>query len=141
GKYIVMSGDEIDVEASDRNLKKYRDSKDPRTKNAVKKSDTPEKKPAKEKGDFQQRAESVYAGLVSGEIDVRPLEESRAIKEHYFAELARLEYEKESGLVLPWQDMIDKVGEEYHAMRTRLIAIAPEHGPRLRSLALTSSDT
>ncbi|EJK8625123.1 hypothetical protein L9G70_12665 [Morganella morganii] len=26
-------------------------------------------------------------------------------------------------------------------MRTRLIAIAPEHGPRLRSLALTSSDT
>lgn len=36
GKYIVMSGDEIDVEASDRNLKKYRDSKDPRTKNAVK---------------------------------------------------------------------------------------------------------
>lgn len=43
--------------------------------------------------------------------------------------------------MLPWQDMIDKVGEEYHAMRTRLIAIAPEHGPRLRSLALTSSDT
>ncbi|MGL4213661.1 MAG: RNA polymerase subunit sigma-70, partial [Morganella morganii] len=58
-----------------------------------------------------------------------------------FAELARLEYEEKSGLVLPWQDMIDKVGEEYHAMRTRLIAIAPEHGPRLRSLALTSSDT
>ena len=141
GKYIVMSGDEIDVEASDRNLKKYRDSKDPRTENAAKKSDTPEKKPAKEKGSFQQRAESVYAGLVSGDVKVRDLEESKAIKEHYFAELARLEYEEKSGLVLPWQDMIDKVGEEYHAMRTRLIAIAPEHGPRLRSLALTSSDT
>ncbi|MBO1929603.1 phage terminase large subunit family protein [Providencia rettgeri] len=51
-----------------------------------------------------------------------------------------MEYEEKSGLVLPWQDMINKVGEEYHAMRTRLIAIAPEHGPRLRSLATTSSD-
>lgn len=36
GKYIVMAGDEIDVEASDQNLKKYWDSKDPRTKNAAK---------------------------------------------------------------------------------------------------------
>lgn len=140
GKYIVKAGDDIDVEASDKNLKKYRDSKDPRTKNATKKSEVPQEKPAKEKGDFQQRAESVYAGLASGEVKVRDLEKSKAIKEHYFAELARLEYEKESGLVLPWQDMIDKIGEEYHAMRTRLIAIAPEHGPRLRSLALTSSD-
>ncbi len=140
GKYIVKAGDDIDVEASDKNLKKYRDSKDPRAKNATKKSETPQEKPIKEKGDFQQRAESVYAGLVSGEVKVRDLEESKAIKEHYFAELARLEYEEKSGLVLPWQDMIDKIGEEYHAMRTRLIAIAPEHGPRLRSLALTSSD-
>ncbi|WP_413493838.1 RNA polymerase subunit sigma-70 [Morganella psychrotolerans] len=140
GKYIVKVGDDIDVEASDKNLKKYRDSQDLRTKNAAKKTEAPEKKPAKDKGNFQQRAESVYAGLVSGDEQVRDLEESRAIKEHYFAELARLEYEEKSGLVLPWQDMIDKIGEEYHAMRTRLIAIAPEHGPRLRSLALTSSD-
>ena len=140
GKYIVKAGNDIDVEASDKNLKKYRDSKDPRTKNATKKSEVPQEKPAKEKGDFQQRAESVYASLISGDEQIRDLEKSRAIKEHYFAELARLEYDKESGLVLPWQDMIDKIGEEYHAMRTRLIAIAPEHGPRLRSLALTSSD-
>lgn len=144
GKYIVMTGDDINVKSSDENLKKYRDSQDQRTTNAKKKKVTKSKRvnsEKNEKGDFQQKAESVYASLVAGDEEVRPLEISRAIKEHYFAELARLEYEEKSGLVLPWQDMIDKVGEEYHNMRTRLIAIAPEHGPRLRSLALTSSDT
>lgn len=137
-KYIVMAGDDINVEASDANLKQYRDSKDPRVSNAKKKP--VEKLQLIDNDSFRQRADAVYASLVSGDEEIRDLEQSRAIKEHYFAELARLEYEEKSGLVLPWQEMINKVGEEYHAMRTRLIAIAPEHGPRLRSLATTSSD-
>lgn len=37
--------------------------------------------------------------------------------------------------------MLHAVGEEYGRVRTRLNAIAPEHGPRLRLLALTSDDT
>ncbi|MNY67648.1 hypothetical protein D3C86_2052720 [compost metagenome] len=36
--------------------------------------------------------------------------------------------------------MIEAVGNEYARMRTRLIAIAPEHGPRLRVLASTTND-
>ncbi|MBO1916084.1 hypothetical protein J4727_07420 [Providencia rettgeri] len=52
---------------------------------------------------------------------------------------AKLEYEENQAWFCRG-DTINKVGEEYHAMRTRLIAIAPEHGPRLRSLATTSSD-
>ncbi|SFO09475.1 RNA polymerase subunit sigma-70 [Xenorhabdus japonica] len=132
GKYIVMCGDDIDVEASDRNIKQYRDSQDPRIQNA--------KKPISNTESFQARAESVYTSLTSGDTQVRPLEESKAIKEHYLAELVKLEHSIKSGEVLPWRDMVNKVGEEYSRMRTRLIAIAPEHGSRLRALASTSTD-
>ncbi|WP_275322946.1 hypothetical protein [Xenorhabdus bovienii] len=54
---------------------------------------------------------------------------------------AKLSYEKDAGLLLPHQDMIDAVSAEYARLRTRLIAIAPEHGPRLRALASTTDDT
>ncbi|HGJ5858093.1 MAG TPA: RNA polymerase subunit sigma-70 [Arsenophonus nasoniae] len=139
GKYIVMLNGEIDVESSDKNLKQYRDSHDLRTQNAKKKPET-HQAAVSDTDDFQQRAESLYASLVSNDQQIRSLEASRAIKEHYLAELVKLEYSIKSGEVLPWQDMINQVGKEYARMRTRLIAIAPEHGPRLRALASTVND-
>ncbi len=36
--------------------------------------------------------------------------------------------------------MLDAVANEYAAMRTKLIAIGPEHGPRLRAIAATTDD-
>ncbi len=139
GKYIVMLNGEIDVESSDKNLKQYRDSHDLRTQKAKKKPEA-HQAVVSDTDDFQQRAESLYASLVSNDEQIRSLEESRAIKEHYLAELVKLEYSIKSGEVLPWQDMINQVGKEYARMRTRLIAIAPEHGPRLRALASTVND-
>lgn len=67
-------------------------------------------------------------------------DEALTMKENYLALLTRLEHEMKSGLVLPYKDMIEAVGKEYSRMRTRLIAIAPEHGPRLRVLASTTND-
>jgi len=133
GLYIVMEGKKIDAEASDRNLKTYRDSKDLRTRNARRKS-------VQSAENFESRAEGLYEALNEGKMDIRSLEESRALKEHYLAELARLEFEEKSGQLLPWQDMIDEVAQEYARIRTRLIALAPEHGPRLRALASTTDD-
>ncbi|MDE9571058.1 RNA polymerase subunit sigma-70 [Xenorhabdus bovienii] len=134
-KYIVIDGNKVNVEASDQNLKQYRDSQDLRTQNAKKNPGT------LDAGSLETRAKAVYDELLSGEVDVRPIEESRAIKEHYLAELVKLEHSIKSGEVLPWRDIVNKVGEEYAWMRTRLTAIAPEHGPRLRALATTSTDT
>ncbi|CDH00626.1 hypothetical protein [Xenorhabdus bovienii] len=134
-KYIVIDGNKVNVEASDQNLKQYRDSQDLRTQNAKKNPDT------LDAGSLETRAKAVYDELLSGDVDVRPIEESRAIKEHYLAELVRLEHSIKSGEVLPWRDMVNKVSEEYARMRTRLIAIAPEHGPRLRATASSSTDT
>lgn len=68
------------------------------------------------------------------------LDEARTMKENFLALLTQLEYDIKSGQVLPYQDMIDAVRKEYSRMRTRLIAIAPEHGPRLRVLGSTSTD-
>uniref|UniRef100_A0A3B0MK59 Uncharacterized protein n=1 Tax=Arsenophonus endosymbiont of Trialeurodes vaporariorum TaxID=235567 RepID=A0A3B0MK59_9GAMM len=140
GKYIVMLNGGIDVESSDKNLKQYRDSHDLRTQNAKKKPEA-HQAAASDTDDFQQRAESLYASLVSNDEQISSLEESRAIKEHYLAEWVKLEYSIKSGEVLPWQDMINQVGKEYARMRTRLIALAPEHGPRLRVLASTVNDS
>ncbi|TKI02906.1 RNA polymerase subunit sigma-70 [Martelella alba] len=133
GQYIVMDGKKVDVEASDENLKRYRDSTDIRTKNA-------KKKPDQDSDNLKERAEKIYDELSSGQVTIRPIEESRAMKEHYLAELAKLENDEKSGLLLPYKPMIEAVGMEYSRMRTRLIAIAPEHGPRLRVLASTSND-
>ncbi|WP_416777849.1 hypothetical protein ACNFJN_06450 [Xenorhabdus budapestensis] len=69
------------------------------------------------------------------------LDEAKTMKENYLALLTQHEYDLKSGKVLPWQDMIDAVRQEYSRMRTRLIAIAPEHGPRLRAMAGTVTDT
>lgn len=131
GKYIVMSGDLIDVQATDEALAKFRDGTDQRASNAKKKTSVKT---------LESRAASVFNELMSGSGVIRPIEESRAMKEHYMAELSKLEFEEKEGVLLPWQDIIEKVGVEYSRLRTRLLAIAPEHGPRLRQLALSATD-
>ncbi|MNM45872.1 hypothetical protein D3C81_568010 [compost metagenome] len=69
-----------------------------------------------------------------------PFNDARTLKENYLALMTKLEYDIKAGAVLPFDEMISEVRKEYSRMRTRLIAIAPEHGPRLRVLASTSSD-
>lgn len=69
------------------------------------------------------------------------LDEARTVKANFHAKLVQLEYEQKAGRLLPFEDMLSTVGNEYARIRTRLNAIAPEHGPRLRLIALTSDDT
>lgn len=142
GIYVVMSGKKINVEASDENLRKFRDSNDRRISNSRKGKQKPARAGIQisSADTFEERAEAVFDALSSLD-GIRTVEESRAIKEHWLAEMVRLEYERESGTLLPWQYIIDRVGEEYARMRTRLVALAPEHGPRLRALASTTTDT
>ncbi|WP_340614221.1 hypothetical protein [Xenorhabdus thailandensis] len=126
-------GKYINVEAADAWRRQYIDSTDPRAENAKKDSYS-------EAESLEVRAKAVYDELHDGSVQVRPIEESKAIKEHYLAELVKLEHSIKSSEVLPWRDMVNKVGEEYARIRTRLIAIAPEHGPRLKATAFSSTD-
>lgn len=68
------------------------------------------------------------------------LDEARTVKANFHAKLVQLDYEQKAGRLLPFDDMLQLIGDEYGRIRTRLNAIAPEHGPRLRLLALTSDD-
>jgi hypothetical protein len=143
--WLVSNGDDIDVEASNANIERYR------------KSVTRSEK--KTKGNKQGNTQGNKSGNTSGNTPkpdspaqiveriltergaTMSLDEARTMKENYLALLTQHEYDLKSGQVLPWQDMIDAVRQEYSRMRTRLIAIAPEHGPRLRAQATTSTDT
>ncbi|HAY0228587.1 TPA: RNA polymerase subunit sigma-70 [Escherichia coli] len=142
GTFVVMDGKKINVESTDANLKRFRDSTDPRVENGQK---TRAARKARESQSgtvegFEQQAREVFDLLITGDIVIRPLEESRAMKEHFFAEMARLEYEDKDGKLFPLKLVTEEVAAEYTRVRTRLVALAPEHGPRLRALAGMTDD-
>ncbi|HEJ7812920.1 TPA: RNA polymerase subunit sigma-70 [Serratia marcescens] len=146
--WLVLAGDDIDVEASNANIERFR-------KTVIR----PEKKPAgnkqgnktgnrssgnksgnKNDKDLAESPTKTVERMIAEHGVTMTLDEARQMKENFLALLTQLEYDIKSGQVLPYKDMIEAVGNEYARMRTRLIAIAPEHGPRLRVLASTTND-
>ncbi|EPF7464161.1 RNA polymerase subunit sigma-70 [Serratia bockelmannii] len=146
--WLVLAGDDIDVEASNANIERFR-----------KTVTRPEKKPAgnkqgnktgnrssgnksgnKNDKDLAESPTRTVERMIAEHGVTMTLDEARQMKENFLALLTQLEYDIKSGQVLPYKDMIEAVGNEYARMRTRLIAIAPEHGPRLRVLASTTND-
>ncbi|MGP2911137.1 RNA polymerase subunit sigma-70 [Serratia marcescens] len=146
--WLVLAGDDIDVEASNANIERFR-----------KTVTRPEKKPAgnkqgnktgnrssgnksgnKNDKDLAESPTKAVERMIAEHGVTMTLDEARQMKENFLALLTQLEYDIKSGQVLPYKDMIEAVGNEYARMRTRLIAIAPEHGPRLRVLASTTND-
>ena len=91
GRFIVMDGDLIDVEASDAALKKNRDGKDTRASNAKKK-----KTPAVG-DDVGDEIEDTARKIILTEGADLTREEAARVRENYMALLAKLQYEKDSG--------------------------------------------
>ena len=91
GRFIVMDGDLIDVEASDAALKKNRDGKNPRASNAKKK-----KTPAVG-DDVGDEIEDTARKIILTEGADLTREEAARVRENYMALLAKLQYEKDSG--------------------------------------------
>ena len=96
GRFIVMDGDLIDVEASDAALKKNRDGKDPRASNAKKKK-TPVVSDNDDDGDEINK--TVRQIMLTEGADLSR-EEARRIRENYMALQAKLQYEKDSGQLI-----------------------------------------
>lgn len=150
--WLVLAGDDIDVEASNANIERFRKTVTRPEKKAV--GNTQGNKQGNKQGN--SRKGNCLGNKSSGDPTESParivekmiaengvkmtIDEAREMKENFLALLTRLEYEIKSGQVLPYKEMIEAVGGEYSRMRTRLIAIAPEHGPRLRVLASTTND-
>ncbi|MEQ1968734.1 RNA polymerase subunit sigma-70 [Xenorhabdus nematophila] len=143
---LVMDGDDINVEASNANIARYRKSVTRPEKKAAgnskgnKQGNTPQGNTSGN-NPVPDTPAKIVERILTERGATMTLDEARTMKENYLALLTQYDYDLKSGQVLPWQDMIDAVRQEYSRMRTRLIAIAPEHGPRLRALATTSTDT
>ncbi|WP_433693233.1 hypothetical protein [Paraburkholderia phenoliruptrix] len=138
--WLVFAGDEVDVEASDANVKRYR------TKAAEVVSQSAE---GKSKGKTTAgvtrglRKVTMREGETPAEAAVRQLvatganmnvDEAKRVKENYLALQAQLEYDRDAGLVVDVADVAKAVGDEYAKVRTRLLAIPAEHAPRLQLL-------
>lgn len=92
GKYIVLDGDLVNVEESDKAVASLRDSKDPRTKNASK------KRPVKvTASDIDDSTDATVKEIMLANGAEWSREEAVRVKENYLALLTKLEFEKEDG--------------------------------------------
>lgn len=133
--WLVMDGDEVDAEASNKNLERYRKTV---TRNQGNKSGN---RAQSNKNGNNETPSQAAERLISEMGAQLSYDEARTMKENYFALLAKLEYEEKSGQLLPYADMLNDVSNEYARVRTRLLAISPEHGPRLRQIGLSEEDS
>lgn len=146
--WLVLAGEDIDVEASNANIERYRKSvtrPDKKEEGNSQRNKPGNRSPGNKSGNKKTKepaetATKVIERMIAENGVTMTRDEALTMKENYLALLTKLEHETKSGVVLPYNDMIEAVGKEYSRMRTRLIAIAPEHGPRLRVLASTTND-
>ncbi|MCW7550509.1 RNA polymerase subunit sigma-70 [Photorhabdus sp. APURE] len=140
--WLVLDGDDINVEASNANVERYRKSVTrPDKKNTGNKQGNKSGNNSQGNSSGAESPTKIVERMIAEKGATMTFDEARTLKENFLALLTQLEYQIKSGQVLPYKDMIEAVGQEYSRMRTRLIAIAPEHGPRLRVLASTANDT
>jgi phage terminase Nu1 subunit (DNA packaging protein) len=135
--WLVFAGDEIDVDASNANLKRYRRDGAP----AVTQSVTQPAKGNKRKTVTQAASEVTLAPgesaddaagrILTGAVELLDFDEARCFKENYLGLKAQLEYDRDSGLVVDVTEVAKAVGAEYAKVRTRLLSIPAEQAPRL----------
>jgi phage terminase Nu1 subunit (DNA packaging protein) len=131
--WLVFDGDQVDVEASNEMLRKYRRD----AGEVVTQPVTPAPEGNKSDEVTVRSGESIeqaaFRALVSDKT-VMTLDEARLLKEKYLGLLNQLEYDKESGMVVEVSEVTTAVGAEYAKVRTRLLAIPAEQAPRLHRL-------
>ncbi|WP_353191399.1 hypothetical protein [Pandoraea pnomenusa] len=135
--WLVFSGDEVDVDASNALLKKYRRDGIP----AVTQSVTQRAQGNKRKSVTEAATdaplgsgESADAGaerILSGNVELLDFDAARCFKENYLGLKAQLEYDRDSGQVVDVAEVAKAVGSEYAKVRTRLLSIPAEQAPRL----------
>ncbi|HEV2594133.1 MAG TPA: hypothetical protein VGU01_02900 [Sphingomicrobium sp.] len=133
----MFAGDEIDVGASNANLKRYRRDGTP----AVTQSVTQAAKGNKPKTVTQAASEVTLAAgesaddaaerILTGNVQLLDFDEARCFKENYLGLKAQLEYDRDSGQVIDVTEVAKAVGAEYAKVRTRLLSIPAEQAPRL----------
>ena len=142
--WLVFAGDEVDVDASNALLKKYRRDGVGSVTQTVTPADKGNSQPTKRKAVTPRNSEvTIRPGetveraaeriLIASGADM-DFDEARRVKENYLAYQAQLEYDRDAGMVVAVSDVAKAVGDEYAKVRTRLLAIPAEHAPRIQRL-------
>jgi len=135
--WLVFAGDEVDVEASNALLKRYRRDGTPTVTPNVTQAPAGNKRKT-----VTQAASEVTLGeresaadaadrILSGNVQLLDFDEARCFKENYLGLKAQLEYDRDSGLVIDVAEVAKVVGTEYAKVRTRLLSIPAEQAQRL----------
>jgi phage terminase Nu1 subunit (DNA packaging protein) len=135
--WLVFDGDEVNVDESNKLIKRYRRDGTP----AVTQTVTQEPKGNKRKTVTQAAAEVTLGAhesadeaaerILMGNVQLLDFDEARCFKENYLGLKAQLEYDRDSGLVVDVTEVAKAVGAEYAKVRTRLLSIPAEQAPRL----------
>ncbi|AXC64878.1 hypothetical protein DOE63_04095 [Salmonella enterica subsp. diarizonae serovar 59:z10:-] len=97
-KFIVLSGDDVNVEASDKALAIWRNSKDGRLTNAVRgKRETANAETQTEDGEDEKHMSKVVEEIMKASGATMTKEEASRVKENYLALLTKLEYQQKEG--------------------------------------------
>lgn len=135
--WLVFAGDEVDVEASNALLKKYRRDGVPAVTPAVTQSAKGNKRKTVTQAASEvtlsagESADDVAGRILTGNVDLLDFDEARCFKENYLGLKAQLEYDRDSGQVIDVAEVAKAVGNEYAKVRTRLLSIPAEQAPRL----------
>lgn len=135
--WLVFAGDEVDVEASNANLKRYRrDGVAPVTQVVTQAPKGNKRKTVTQVASEVtlapgESADDAAGRILTGNVQLLDFDEARCFKENYLGLKAQLEYDRDSGLVVEVGEVARVVGAEYAKVRTRLLAIPAEQAPRL----------
>lgn len=142
--WLVFAGDEIDVDASNAKLKKYRrDGAESVTQKSQGNNEGNKPAAARRRVTRADAEVTIRDGETASAAAERVLiatgaemdfDEARRVKENYLALQAQLEYDRDAGLVVAVADVARAVGDEYAKVRTRLLSIPAEHAPRLQRM-------
>src|SRR5260364_399371 len=143
--WLVLQGDQVDVDASNARLKKYRREGLPvvtpvtfgaqGNNESHKGNSLGNSLGHKGNRSGHKNRVTIESGESAEQAAVRILavrgadmsrEEAQRVKENYLALLHQLDYHQKSGAVVAVQEVAQAVGEEYAKVRTRLLAIPSE---------------
>jgi phage terminase Nu1 subunit (DNA packaging protein) len=142
--WLVFAGDDVDVEASNARLKRYRPAGAEAVTQAAQGNSQGNKSAKSRKRvtplatevtiqEGESGAQAAVRLLVASGADMN-IDEAKRVKENYLALREQLEYDRDAGLVVEVADVAKAVGEEYAKVRTKLLSIPSEHAPRIHRL-------
>ncbi|WP_434663487.1 hypothetical protein P5W99_24465 [Paraburkholderia sp. A3BS-1L] len=135
--WLVFAGDEVDVEASNKLLKRYRRDGVPAvTGPAAKTPKGNKRQPVTQaaKGVTLEAGESagdVAKQILSGNVELMDFDEARCFKENYLGLMAQLEYERKSGSLVELDTATAILFEEFRAQRDAWLNWPTRVGPIL----------